>query len=45
MLRAQNVFLRQVFTNALTNYLNCEKVKVNNLSIYYLGYQQGFEPL
>lgn len=45
MLRGQNVFIRQVFTNALTNCLNCEKIKVNNLPIYYLSYQLGFEPL
>lgn len=45
MLKGQTVFLRKVFTNALSSCLNHEKVKVNNMSVSYLDCQRGFEPL
>lgn len=33
MLKAQNVFIRQVFTNVQSGCLNHEKVKVTNMPV------------
>lgn len=45
MLKGQNVFIGQVFTNVLSSCLNNKNVGVTNMAVSYLDYQQGFEPL